>query len=135
MVFALLEPPRNLKARSGTSARWRSEDREKTIDQLKGQLQQAGELTRQAPSPTPQNFAQAGSAHTCSIQEFLVHSVSETAEQAMGSHYALLQILSGDGIIRIPLLHLTAEGKESHSEDVGSLLAELANTAFHLLCP
>lgn len=124
-----------LKSQLGTSARWRSEDRENTIDQLKGQLQQACVLTRQAPSPTPQNFAQAGSAHTCSIQEFLVHAVSEAAEQAMGSHHTLLQILSGDGIIRIPLLHLTAEGKESHSEDAGSLLTELANTAFHLLCP
>lgn len=135
MVFALLEPPRNLKARS-------------IGDKCQVSLRRQGKYYRPAQRPaaaswcahperppTLQNFAQAGSAHTCSIQKFLVHAVSEAAEQAMGSHHALLQILSGDGIIRIPLFHLTAEGKESHSKDAGSLLAELANTAFHLLWP
>lgn len=53
-----------------------------------------------------------------SIQKFLVHAVTEAAEQAIGPRHALLQILAGDGIIRIPLLYLTAEGKGSHSKNV-----------------
>lgn len=61
--------------------------------------------------PRPQNFAQADSGHTCGIQKFLVHTVREAAEQAMGPHHTLLQILSGDGVIRIPLFHLTAGSK------------------------
>lgn len=77
----------------------------------------------------PQNSAQAGSAHTCSIQKFLVHTVSETAEQAMGPRHAFLQFLSGDGIIRIPLLHFTAGGKGSHSKGAGNLLDAIASTA------
>lgn len=69
--------------------------------------------TRSTHPPRPPDFAQAGSAHTCSIQKFLVHTVREAAEQAIGPHHTLLQILPGDGIIRIPLLYLTAgrEGK------------------------
>lgn len=77
----------------------------------------------------PQNFAQDSSGHTCSIQKFLVHTVSEAAEQAMGPHHTFLQILSGDGIIRVPLLHLTAEGKGGHSKDAGGLLGPIACTA------
>lgn len=73
---------------------------------------------------------QTMSAHTCSIQKFLVHTVSEAAEQALGPRHTLLQILAGDGVVRTPLLHLTAEGKGSHSSH-----AQLATTAFQLLWP
>lgn len=72
-----------------------------------------------SPGTTPlRTLAQADSAHTRSIQKFLVHAVTEAAEQAIGPRHALLQILAGDGIIRIPLLYLTAEGKGSHSKNV-----------------
>lgn len=53
------------------------------------------------------------SAHTCSIQEPLVHPIREEAKQAMGPRHTLLQLLGRDWLIRIPVLHLTAEDAES----------------------
>lgn len=59
MVFALLEPPRILQTQIGDNMCQVElllgaplEDRENTTDKLKGQLQQAGVLTRHDP---PQN--------------------------------------------------------------------------------
>lgn len=54
-----------------------------------------------------------------SIQKFLVHAVTEAAEQAIGPRHALLQILAGDGIIRIPLLYLTVCGLGERSPALG----------------
>lgn len=125
MVFALLEPPRILPTRSGTTCvKW---------NYCWGRPQKTGKIlqtsskasySRLVCSPGTtllRTLAQADSAHTRSIQKFLVHTVTEAAEQAIGPHHALLQILAGDGIIRIPLLYLTAEGKGSHSKNVGNL--------------
>lgn len=51
--------------------------------------------------------------HTCSIQDLLIHTVREEAEQTMGSCHTVLQLLSGDGLIGIPQLHFTAEKRRS----------------------
>lgn len=80
-----------------------SELAEVTKDLLGKQQQQA--KTPREPSPG------LHSTHTCSVQELLVYAVREEAEQAMGPSHSLFQVLSGNGLIRIPLLHLTAEDK------------------------
>lgn len=148
VLYALLEPLQNLQARRGTmcarwSYRWESprKNRENTRDSSKaGQLLKAEVLTGQ---DAPQNSAQETSAHTCSIQKFLIHTVGEAAEQAMCPHHTSLQFLSGDGLIRSPLFHFTAEGREATQrlqgaslKDARSLLdatAQPTKMAFHPL--
>lgn len=148
VVYARLEPLQNLQARWGTmcarwSYRWESprKNRKNTRDSSKaGQLLEADVLTGQG---APQNSAQEASAHTCSIQKFLIHTVREAAEQAMRPHHTSLQFLSGDGLIRSPLFHFTAEGREATQRPQGASLkdarslpdatAQPAKMAFHPL--
>ena len=95
-----------------------SELREVTEDLLRNQQQQADMSTR-AKTPLEPSPG-LPSAHTCGVQELLIYAVREEAEQAMGPGHAPFQVLAGDGLIGIPLLHLTAEGKGKTAQKCGS---------------
>lgn len=60
------------------------------------------------------------SAHTCGVQEPLVHVVGEEAEQAVGPGHPSLQLLVGDRLIRVPVLHLAAEARRKAAQKQGS---------------
>lgn len=60
--------------------------------------------------------------HTCGLQEPLVHAVTEEAEQAVGPGHTSLQLLVGDWLVRVPVLHLAAGDRRKAAQKQGSPL-------------
>lgn len=88
-------------------------------EDLLGTQQQQADVPDKAKTSLESSPGLPG-AHTCSVQELLVYAVREEAEQAMRPGHAPFQVLTGDGLIGIPLLHLTAKGKGKPTQKWGS---------------
>lgn len=95
--------------------RKRPQNPDSTAEQPRSQWRRLRGPEAQATLESP-----AHPARTCGIQDPLVHTVGEEAEQAVGPRHTSLQLLDGDGLIRVPLLHLTAAGKGRPSREAGA---------------